>query len=329
MDNKSKLRPLYIARILYDMTDEDHYLSTPEIISILKEKYGIEGYRTTITSDIEALIDFGMEIEVVKSSATQYHLISREFDLPEIKLLIDAVESSKFITEKKSKELVSKLGKLASQKQADELKRNLVPEGRIKPDNEYIYYIVDAINEAINTKKKISFQYFEYNVRKQQKPRHNGDVYVFSPYHLVWNGDYYYMIGYSDKHNGIGSFRVDRISKQPKILPDEAVAIPNDFHLSEYINTSFRMYNSEHQEVELICDNSVMDAIIDRFGDDVQTFANDTTSFRAVVNIAVSHVFFSWVFGFGGRVKIKSPEGVRNQYADTIAEAYNETCKEL
>jgi len=327
MDNKSRLRPLYIAKILYDMTDEDHYLSTPEIISILKEKYGIEGYRTTITSDIEALIDFGMEIEVIKSSATQYHLISREFDLPEIKLLIDAVESSKFITEKKSKELVSKLGKLASQKQADELKRNLVPEGRIKPDNEYIYYIVDAINEAINTKKKISFQYFEYNVRKQQKPRHNGEVYVFSPYNLVWNGDYYYMIGYSDKHNSIGSFRVDRISKQPKILPDEAVAIPDDFHLSEYINTSFRMYNSEHQEVELICDNSVMDAIIDRFGDDVQTFANDMTSFRAVVNIAVSHVFFSWVFGFGGRVKIKSPEGVRNQYADMIAEAYSEFCK--
>ena len=327
MDNKSRLRPLYIAKILYDMTDEDHYLSTPEIISILKEKYGIEGYRTTITSDIEALIDFGMEIEVVKSSAMQYHLISREFDLPEIKLLIDAVESSKFITEKKSKELVSKLGKLASQKQADELKRNLVPEGRIKPDNEYIYYIVDAINEAINTKKKISFQYFEYNVRKQQKPRHNGEVYVFSPYHLVWNGDYDYMIGYSDKHNGIGSFRVDRISKQPKILPDEAVAIPDDFNLSEYINTSFRMYNSEHQEVELICDNSVMDAIIDRFGDDVQTFANDMTSFRAVVNIAVSHVFFSWVFGFGGRVKIKSPEGVRNQYADMIAEAYSEFCK--
>lgn len=327
MDNKSKLRPLYIAKILYDMTDEDHYLSTPEIISILKEKYGIEGYRTTITSDIEALIDFGMEIEVVKSSAMQYHLISREFDLPEIKLLIDAVESSKFITEKKSKELVSKLGKLASQTQADELKRNLVPEGRIKPDNEYIYYIVDAINEAINTKKKISFQYFEYNVRKQQKPRHNGEVYVFSPYHLVWNGDYYYMIGYSDKHNGIGSFRVDRISKQPKILPEEAAAIPDDFNLSEYINTSFRMYNSEHQEVELICDNSVMDAIIDRFGDDVQTFANDMTSFRAVVNIAVSHVFFSWVFGFGGRVKIKSPEGVRNQYADMIAEAYSEFCK--
>ena len=327
MDNKSRLRPLYIAKILYDMTDEDHYLSTPEIISILKEKYGIEGYRTTITSDIEALIDFGMEIEVVKSSATQYHLISREFDLPEIKLLIDAVESSKFITEKKSKELVSKLGKLASQKQADELKRNLVPEGRIKPDNEYIYYIVDAINEAINTKKKISFQYFEYNVRKQQKPRHNGEVYVFSPYHLVWNGDYYYMIGYSDKHNSITNFRVDRISKQPKILLDEAVAIPDDFNLSEYINTSFRMYNSEHQEVELICDNSVMDAIIDRFGDDVQTFANDMTSFRAVVNIAVSHVFFSWVFGFGGRVKIKSPEGVRNQYADMIAEAYSEFCK--
>ena len=327
MDNKSRLRPLYIARILYDLTDEEHFLSTPEIISILKEKYGIDGYRTTITADIEALIEFGIEIEAVKSSAIQYHLISREFDIPEIKLLIDAVESSKFITEKKSNELVEKLCKLASGTQADVLKRNLVPEGRIKPDNEYIYYIVDAINEAINSKKKIAFQYFEYNVRKQQKPRHNGEVYTFSPYHLVWNGDYYYMIGYSDKHNSITNFRVDRISKQPQIMPDDAVTEPDDFNLSEYINTSFRMYNSDHQEVELICDNSVMDAIIDRFGEDVQTYANDMTSFRAVVNIAVSHVFFSWVFGFGGKVKIKSPEGVRELYADMVKSAYNEICE--
>lgn len=135
------------------------------------------------------------------------------------------------------------------------------------------------------------------------------------------------MIGYSDKHKSITNFRVDRISKQPQILTDDAVTEPDDFNLSEYINTSFRMYNSDHQEVELICDNSVMDAIIDRFGEDVQTYANDMTSFRAVVNIAVSHVFFSWVFGFGGKVKIKSPEGVRELYADMVKSAYNEICE--
>ena len=327
MDHRSKLRTLYIAKLLYDRTDEEHYLSTSEILSILKDEYGIEGYRTTVASDIEVLVSFGMEIESVRSSATQYHLISREFDLPEIKLLIDAVESSKFITEKKSRELVTKLGKLASRTQADELKRNLVSEGRIKPDNEYIYYIVDAVNRAINLKKKIAFRYFGYNVHKQQEPRHNGEVYVFSPYHLVWNGDYYYMIGYSDKHGGIGSFRVDRISRQPTILPDEAAAVPDGFDLSEYINTNFRMYNSEHSPVELICELSVMDAIIDRFGEEVQTFENDETSFRAVVNVAVNHVFFSWVFGFGGKVRIVGPEKVRTQYADMIASAYDRVCR--
>jgi len=321
MNNKLKLRPLYVAKILYDMTDEDHCLSTPEIISILKEKYGVDGYRTTVASDIEALIEFGMEIETVKSSSNLYHLISREFDIPEIKLLIDAVESSKFITEKKSQKLVSKLGNLVSQNQAEILKRNLVPEGRIKPDNEYIYYIVDAINEAINSKKKISFKYYEYDITKKQKPRHNGEVYVFSPYNLVWNGDYYYMVGFSDKHNNISSFRLDRISKQPNILDEDIVPMPKSFNLSDFINSSFRMFNSEHQDVELICDNEVIDSIIDRFGDEIEIKTIDDKSFSITVNIAVSHIFYSWVFGFGGSVRINSPETVKEHYKELINNA--------
>ena len=327
MDKSAKLRPLYIGKILFEMTDEDHYLSTPEIIQILKDKYGIESYRTTVASDIELLIDFGMEIEMLKSSSNMYHLISREFDLPELKLLIDAVESSKFITEKKSEELVAKLGKLTSQAQAEALKRNLVPEGRIRPGNEFIYYIIDSINDAINSKKKISFKYYQYNARKEQKPKHDGEVYKFSPYYLVWNGDYYYMIGYSDKHGEIGSFRVDRISRQPKILSEKAVPAPEDFNLNDYINTSFRMYSSKRQKVELICDNSVMDSIIDKFGEDVQTYAYDLKSFKAEVNISVSHVFFSWVFGFGGLVKIHSPEEVKNEYAEMVKQAYENCVK--
>jgi len=314
MDNEAKIRPLYLAKILYEMTDEEHCLSTPELIEVLKEKYNINGYRTTIASDIELLKEFGMDIETVKSKSNMYHLVSREFDIPEIKLLIDAVASSKFITEKKSQELVAKLGTLASNNQSELLKRNVVPEGRIKPGNENIYYIVDVINEAINTGKKISFQYFSYNVRKEQKPKHNGEVYFFSPYYLVWNGDYYYMIGFSDKHNDIGSFRVDRIIKAPDLLEDDAAPIPEKFELNEFINTNFRMYNSDHETIELVCDNSVMDAMIDRFGDELQTYANDMETFRAVVNVAVSHVFFSWVFGFGGKVKIKSPDQVKEKY---------------
>lgn len=314
MDNNAKLRPLYLAKILYELTDEEHCLSTNQLIDILQEKYGITSYRTTIASDIELLKQYGMDIKSVKSQSIMYNLVSREFDLPELKLLIDAVASSKFITEKKSKELVGKLSKLASNIQADELKRNVMPEGRIKLGNENIYYIVDTVNTAINNKKQISFQYFSFNVRKQKKAKHNGELYVFSPYYLIWNGDYYYTVGYSEKHNGIGSFRLDRIIKTPTILEKEAIKMPTDFNINKYINTSFRMYNSKTEIVELICDNSVMDAIIDRFGEDVQTYANDMQTFRAMVDVSVNHVFFGWVFGFAGKVKIKSPKEVKDQY---------------
>ena len=320
MDNNAKLRPLYLAKILYEMTDEDHALSTNQLIKLLKEKYNVDSYRTTIASDIELLKNYGMDIQSTKSQSIMYNMISREFDLPELKLLIDAVASSKFITDKKSKELVAKL---ASNSQADELKRNIISEGRIKSGNENIYYIVDAVNTAINNKKQISFQYFCYNVRKQKTAKHNGEIYVFSPYYLIWNGDYYYTVGYSEKHGGIGSFRLDRIIKPPTILEDDVVPIPSDFSINQYINTGFHMYNSKSETVELICDNSVMDSVIDRFGEAVQTYANDMETFRAVVDVAVNHVFFGWLFGFEGKVKIKSPDDVKEKYRKMIDAAKN------
>lgn len=321
MDNEAKLRPLYLAKILYEMTDEDHYLTTAQLIQILEEKYGIKSHRQTIKAEIELLKQFGLEIEEVKSTQNRYNLYGRTFDAPELKLLIDAVESSKFITSSKSKELVQKISTLASDHIAASLTRNVSCEGRIKPGNEKIYHIVDAINEAINKKKKISFQYFQYNVRKEQKLKHNGEPYVITPLHLVWNGDYYYMVGVYDYKQRIGNFRVDRIAKCPAILNEEGAPAPEGFDIDDYINTTFRMFNSEHAEVELICDNEVMDSIIDKFGTDVTTYANNMTSFRAVVNVAVNHVFYSWVFGFGGKVKIKGPENVKQKYTDMLNEA--------
>ena len=316
MDNDAKLRPLCLAKILYEMTDEDHYLTTAQLIQILEEKYGIKSHRQTIKAEIELLKQFGLEIEEVKSTQNRYNLYGRTFDAPELKLLIDAVESSKFITASKSKELVKKISTLASEQVAATLTRNVSCEGRIKPGNERIYLIVDTINEAINSNRKISFQYFQYNVRKEQKLKHNGEPYVITPLHLIWNGDYYYMVGVYDYKQRIGNFRVDRIAKCPTILKEEGTPAPLDFDIDDYINTTFRMFNSEHAEVELICDNEVMDSIIDRFGADVTTYANDMTSFRAVVNVAINHVFYSWVFGFGGKVKIKGPEDVRKKYME-------------
>lgn len=321
MDNEAKLRPLYLAKILYEQTDEEHFLTTAQLMQILEEQYGIKSHRQTIKAEIELLRKFGLEIEEIKSTQNRYNLFGRKFDIPELKLLIDAVESSKFITANKSKELVDKLGSLAGIHAGASLKRNVSCEGRIKSGNERIYIIVDAINDAINDNKKISFQYFQYNVRKEKKLKHNGDPYTITPLHLVWNGDCYYMIGVYDYKQRLGSFRVDRIAKCPVILNEVGTPAPEDFDIDEYINTTFRMFNSEHEEVELICDNTVMDSIIDRFGEDVTTYANDMTSFRAVVDIAVSHIFYSWVFGFGGKVKIKGPEHVKEEYADMLREA--------
>lgn len=321
MDNEAKLRPLYLAKILYEKTDEEHFLTTAQLMQILEEQYGIKSHRQTIKGDIELLKQFGMEIEEVKSTQNRYNLYGRRFDVPELKLLIDAVESSKFITAKKSKELVEKLGVLAGEYASAKLKRNVSCEGRVKSGNERIYLIVDAINEAINSNKKISFQYFQYDVRKQQKLKRNGEPYTITPLHLVWNGDYYYMVGVYDYKQRIGSFRVDRIAKRPNILDEDGTPAPEGFDINEHINTTFRMFSSDRAEVELICDNDVMDAIIDRFGEDVTTYANDMTSFRAVVDIAISNVFYSWVFGFGGKVKIKEPAVVRESYSSLLRNA--------
>lgn len=321
MDNDAKLRPLYLAKILYERTDETHYLTTAQLIQILEEEYGINAHRQTIKSEIELLQQYGLEIEEVKSTQNRYNLFGRTFDAPELTLLIDAVESSKFITTKKSKELVEKISTLASNHVAANLKRNVSCEGRIKPGNERVYLIIDAINEAINEGKKISFQYFRYNVHKEKELRHNGEPYVITPLHLVWNGDCYYVVGVHNTKDEVVIFRIDRIASTPHILEEDGKAAPADFDIDAYINTTFHMYNSNHKQVELVCDSDLMDAMVDRFGEDVTVLETNEDTFKVVVNVAISHVFYSWVFGFGGKVKIVEPEDVKAGYVEMLKKA--------
>ena len=323
MDKKAKLRPLYLAQILFERTDEDHYLTTAQLMEILENEYNIKTHRQTIPADVEILRSFGMDIQEVMSAQKRYNLISREFDIAEIKLLIDAVESSKFITKKKSKELVVKLSKMAGQNQAEKLKRNISAEGRIKYDNENILIIIDGINEAINTGKKISFLYFKYDVRKEPKLRNEGKPFIFSPHRLVWNGDFYYVVGVFDDGDTIGIFRLDRILKRPDILDEDALPFPAGFDFEKYLQTSFRMYGTDYTTVDLICSNDVMDAILDKFGKDVTTYAYDMENFRAEVDVVPSNVFYSWVFGFGGNVTINSPAKIRDEYNAMVKKAAN------
>ena len=321
MDIDGKLRPLYLLRILKENTDEEHSLSTAQLCAILKEDYGIDTFRTTIKSDIEVLQQAGFGIQTTRSTQNLYNYYERDFDIPEIKLLLDAVMSSKFITTAKSEQLSKKLSELAGSYKAKELKRNLIVDGRIKQENEQIYLIVDAINDAINTKKKISFQKSEYNVKKERILHNNGEIYVFSPYSLVWDGDFYYVVGYSDKYKSVGSHRVDRIYKRPDILCEAAIPQPVGFDINQYINTMFRMYDAPRQTVELQVDNGLMDAIIDKFGNDVTVYACDQHSFRVEATVSTGTTFYNWIFGFQGKVRIKKPENIREEYKRLVLNA--------
>ena len=318
MESNSKERLLYIYKVLYDRTDENNPLSTSQIIDIIEKEYGIDSHRTTISKDIDILKNFGVDIVKINSTQNKYFIASRKFEIPELKLLIDAVESSKFITQKKSEELVAKLASMASRSQSDKLKRNLDTPDRIKPGNEQIYYIVDTINDAINQRKKISFQYYEYSVDKEKKLKNNGMDYIFSPYTLVWNGDYYYMVGFSDKHQKIVSFRVDRIAAAPHILSERIVPKPRDFNIAKFTKSVFKMFESEHVIAELKCDNSLMKVIIDHFGEDVRTNEYSNTEFIAKAEISASPTFFGWIFGFSGKIQILGPQSLKNQYRDMV-----------
>ena len=370
MNKQDLLRPLLLARILYERTDEDHYLTTANLMQILEEEYGIKTHRQTIPADVAVLRDFGMEIQEVMSSQKRYNVVSRSYDLAEIKLLIDAVQSSKFITKKKSEQLVEKLSRMSGRNQAEALKRNISVEDRIKYDNESILLIIDGVNQAINEGKKIAFQYFKYNVHKEQQLRNEGRPFVFSPHQLVWNGDFYYVVGVFDDGEHVGIFRMDRFATRPEVLDEAADPFPADFDFNKYLQTSFRMFGTDHKTVELVCTNDVVDAILDKFGKDVEIEpiveetavgddqakgaecletdqdgedAEDTEKgaegsesagnadvpdeghFRVKVDVAVSNVFFSWVFGFGGKVSIAGPLDVKNEFKSFLMRVVMET----
>ena len=317
-----KLRLLTLARILYERTDEEHDLTTPEILEILEKDYNLPTHRTTIAGDVEILQEFGMDIQTVRSKQTHYNLLSREFDNAELKLLIDAVASSKFISKKKSELLTQKIAGLSGQNKAQELRRNISVERRIKSDNEKVLFIIDAINEAINKGKKIRFQYFEYNFKKERKLRYDGYFYQITPYRLVWNGDYYYVVGRVDKYENLSSYRIDRMASTPDILDEDALPLPKNFDMDHYLNTMYHMFSTERKHVELICSNDVMDAVIDRFGEDVETYAFDMEHFRADVEVAVNSLFYMWIFGFRGKVSIKEPQDVKDGYIQMVKDTY-------
>lgn len=317
-ESNTKKRLLLILERLYKTTDEENPISTVELIEYLAG-HGYTIDRKTLASDIKLLKDMDYDIVTIKSSPNKYFWGNRTFEIPELKLLIDAVSSSRFITKKKSKELIRKIVALASETQSSALDRHIVATGRAKSDNKEIYYIVDTISDAISQKKKIQFKYTEYNGNKEKVFRHDGEVYTLSPYVLYWNEDYYYVVGYSDKHEAVSAFRVDRLHK-PSITDSPAVKKPKGFNVDDYANKIFKMYDGDEVIVELECQNELMKYIIDRYGTEVETEVSTEDTFIARVPATLSPTFFGWVFQFAGKIKIRGPKAATKAYLSKLHE---------
>lgn len=323
MENDTKQRPFYVYKLLNELTDEKHELTTNEIVDLLWEKYNVKTQRTRIPKDIELLQKIGVDIQAdeVPGRPSRYCILERTFDTAELKLLIDAVHSSMFLTEAKSHDLTRKILSLTSVHEAEAISQTIVDNEMLKHDNRHIIYIVDWLIKAILQKRQISFKYFHYDMFKNQVNSNDNQPYTVSPYALVWSGDNYYLIAWSEKHQTITHFRVDRIADVPYLLDTECIPLPEGFDLAKYKRTMFHMYNSDRCWVELACDESVMDAIVDRFGLEVETGLIDEHTFSVNVEVAVNHVFYSWIFGFGGKVRILGPADVISGYADLFVAA--------
>lgn len=306
-----KLKLLYLAKIFQEKTDENNGITLKEIEAELA-KYDITATRKTLYADIELLRDFGMDIAGVQRQGTYYYsLLSRDFELPELKLLVDSVQSSKFITEKKSDELIKKIEGLASIYEAKELQRQVVIKDRIKTMNESIYYNVDTLNMAINRNSSIDFSYYEWNVEKNLELRHNGEKKDISPWSLLWDDQNYYLIAYDAAAETIKHYRVDKMGKiQITGKSRQGKEQFENFNAAKYAKKVFGMFGGKEENVTLEFENRLIGVVIDRFGKDIMIIPKDSGHFRVHVDVEVSTIFILWVMGLGSGARIVGPENV-------------------
>lgn len=305
-------------KILLDKTDEEHTITVPQMIEELANM-GISAERKSIYDDLEYLKLFGIDIVCQKSKTHDYFVATRDFELPELKLLVDSVQSSKFITHKKSLELIHKIENLTSHNNARKLQRQVFVSNRVKTMNESIYYNVDAIHEAIAQNKQISFKYFEWTVDKKKKFRKNGDKYIETPVSLTWDDENYYLITYKEKYGDFTHYRVDKMS-DIEIVDTDRVMPQEEFDLAKYSKTMFSMFGGEETDVSVQFKKFLVGAVIDRFGNDVPIIKSDDEHFIAQIKVAASPHFLSWVISFGSNAKIISPKWVIDNIYDLACE---------
>lgn len=309
--SNQKFKLYRLAQIMMEQTDDEHYITMPEIIEELA-KYDVTADRKSVYADLRDLSILGIEVEGEPiGNRYHYHVVSRAFELPELKLLVDAIQSSKFITEKKTNRLIKKLETLVSKYDAQKLQRQVFVSGRIKTMNESIYYTVDAIHNAITENKKIKFQYYQWNVKKEMELRHNGAWYLISPWGLSWDDENYYLVGFDSKAGKIKHYRVDKILRiQMSKEEREGKEHFQKLDMADYAKKSFGMFGGKEQTVKLLVHNSLAGVIIDRFGKDIMMIPEDEQYFTVNVDVHISRQFLGWVFSLGEQVRILKPDEV-------------------
>ena len=322
--HNQKLKLLYLLKILYEYTDDIHGITMPEIIMRLDE-YGVDAERKGLYTDISDLCRFGIDVIKEKRNRKYYYYIgNRSFELPELKLLVDAVQSSKFITVKKSHDLINKLEYLTSRYEAKQLQRQVYVAERVKTMNESIYYNVDTIHTAINDNRVITFHYYQWNIDKKMELRHGGKRYKVSPWALTWAEENYYLIGYDAEVNRVKHYRVDKMLHiEVGVEARTGQECFDEFDMVAYSKRIFGMFDGKTESVKLECENRFAGIIIDRFGKDVMFIKVDETHFITNVDVAVSDHFLAWVIALGNGVRIVSPDDVVERMRRRVKELGN------
>ena len=324
-----KQKLLYLRKIMLEKTDENHPITTNEIIAEL-ERYGIRSERKSIYNDLQILETYGLDICRIKSNNTYYYVGSREFELPELRLLVDAIQSSKFITHKKSLALIKKLEGLASEHEGELLQRQVVVSNRVKTVNEKIYYNVDTISNAISKGKQIAFKYFSWTVdfsgteKIVKTLRKNGEDYIVSPWALCWDDENYYLIAYDKDADKIKHYRVDKM-ESIRITADnrDGKAMFDKFDIAGYSKRVFSMFGGIEKNVKLSVDNELIGVIVDRFGSDIYIYKENDNTFTVNVNVMLSPQFYAWLFSFDNKIRLISPESALDEYKKMIKKIYN------
>ncbi|MBO5911937.1 MAG: WYL domain-containing protein [Clostridia bacterium] len=316
-------RIIFLIDILTKYTDEDHLLNSTQIIDKLKA-YGIEAERKTVYSDINALIDSGtLDIEQVGGRYGGVHVLSRKFELPELKMLVDAVQASKFITKKQCASLIKKISEFSSVYDEKKLSRSVYIYDRATEHSKNAYYMIDSIHTAISENRSILFQYTEMTPKKERYKRHKGEFYAVSPYALLWRDENYYLVAFHHDSQTIRHYRVDKMENV--IISDsarEGTEVFDNAALAKYSSNVFEMFGGDEYVVHFRCDNALAGAMFDRFGTELQTYDHgDYFEFYAPVQISVR--FFGWVFGFDGGLQILSPQSVVDDYKKQLEKVRN------